>query len=86
MTTTLRDARFSATRLAHDRFDLLGIDINTAIYVVHNRRVQSPGRRPNQHWYQGETPDGRTLNVLVESDYPTIARIITVTETTDGGA
>ena len=86
MTTTLRDARFSATSLANDRFDLLGIDINTAIYVVHNCRVKSPGRRPNQHWYQGETLDSRTLNVLVESDYPTVAKIITVTEITEGGA
>ena len=86
MTTTLREARFSATRLADDRFALLEIDINAAIWVVHNCRVKSPGKRSNQHWYQGETSDGRTLNVLVESDYPTVAKIITVTEITIGGA
>ena len=85
MTTTAPDARFSATKLANDRFALLGIDINIAIQVVRNQRVASPGKRGNQHWYQGETPDGRTLNVLVESDFPTIAKIITVTELTEGG-
>ena len=82
MTIALPNARFSATNLANDRFTLFGIDINTAIYVVHHSRVKSPGKRGNQHWYQGETTDGRTLNVLVESDYPTVAKIITITETT----
>ena len=85
MTTTLPHARFSATNLAHDRFVLLGIDINIAIDVVRNSKVKSSGKHANEHWYQGETPDGRTLNVLVASPYPTIATIILVTEITEGG-
>ena len=85
MTTRLPHARFSATNLAHERFALLGIDINIAIDVVRNSKVKSPGNHANQHWYQGETPDGRTLNVLVASPYPTTATIILVTEITEGG-
>ena len=85
MTTTLRNARFWATLLAHDRFALLGIDINVAIYVVHHHGSTSPGQRQHQHWFQGESTDGRTFNVLIESPYPTTAKIITVTETTEGG-
>ena len=85
MTTTLPHARFFATDLAHDRFALLGIDINIAIDVVRTSKVKSPGKHANQHWYQGETPDGRTLNVLVESPHPTTAKIVLVTELTEGG-
>ena len=86
MPTSLRDARFSTTRLADDRLTLLGIDINMAIHVVRNYGARNPGQRENQYWYQGETPDGRTLNVLVESPHHTIAKIIIVTEVTQGGA
>ena len=61
MPAPLTSARFSATDLAKDRFAQLGIDINAAIHVVLNYGSTSPGRRPNQHWYQGETPDGLVL-------------------------
>lgn len=82
MVTTLPNARFTATHLADARFEKLNIDINSAIRVVHNHRATWPGNRDHQTWYQGENTEGRTLNVLVESQYPTMAKIITVNEIT----
>ena len=82
MVTTLSEARFTATQLARARLTLLGIDINVAIYVVRHNRSTWPGRGDHQTWYQGENIEGRTFNVLVESTYPTTAKIIVVNELT----
>ena len=82
MVTTLPYARFTATKLAHTRLELLEIDINTAIHVIRNYGSTWSGRGAHQWWYQGTSTEGRTFNVLVESTHPTVAMIIVVSELT----
>ena len=61
------------------------IDADDATYVVRNYQFTFPGRRPLQFWYQGVTPQGRELKVLVQEETPYDALIIIVTEVSQGG-
>lgn len=56
------------------------IDGNDAINVVRNYQLVSQGRLPGQFWYQGETPQGRELKILIQEESPYDALIIVVTE------
>ena len=61
------------------------IDASDALHVVRNYQFTSPGRRSRQFWYQGVTPQGRELKVLIQEETSYDALIIIVTEVSQGG-
>lgn len=71
------NARYLPTASARNTAHLLGISVNSAIYVVKNYEITYPGRISGQQWYVGRAPDGDSLRVLVRENLP--AHIILIT-------
>ena len=71
------DVRFQPTESARNASNSLGISISSAIHAVRNYDVKHPGRKNGQWWYEGRSPSGALLRVLIQENLPANVIIIT---------
>ena len=64
------NARYLPTATARGVANASGISLNYAIYAVRNYDFRYPGRGNGQWWYEGRSPDGAALRILVQEDLP----------------
>lgn len=69
--------RYQPTESARNAADSLGISVSSAIYAVRNYDVKHPGRKGGQWWYEGRSPTGDSLRVLIQENLPANVIIIT---------
>ena len=75
------ETRLQPTNTVRQKAEQIGVSLDDVLNVVRQRNSATwPGRKPNQLWYQGDTRDGKTINVLVEHRSPQYAPVITVRE------
>jgi hypothetical protein len=75
------ETRLYPTQTVQRKAEELGVSLDDVLNVVRQRDPTTwSGRGHNQVWYQGDTRDGRTINVLVEHRIPQYAPVVTVEE------
>ena len=71
------DVRFQPTESARNAANSLGVSMDSAIHAVRNYDVKHPGRKEGQWWYEGHSPAGVNLRVLIQENLPANVIIIT---------
>ena len=71
------NVRYQPTDSARNAANSLGISLDSAIHSVRNYALKYPGRRDGQWWYEGRSPAGDSLRVLIQENLPANVIIIT---------
>ena len=64
------NARYLPTNTARMVADSSSISLDHAIYAVRNYDIRYPERQNGRWWYEGRSPNGTVVKVLIQEDLP----------------